>query len=111
MKSWKLLVVITGVAPLLLSGCAQLQTAHILKTDNSMVAITVNKNEDADADEYTNTIIDVKKDKRILPCTLPCGDEIKEEQIIFSEEVKVIVFEGSTCYSIWIGSDRYDFCN
>jgi hypothetical protein len=142
MKSWKPFVVITGIAPLLLSGCAhlsgnvhpldyantvdcaQLRTAHILLEDNSQVAIALDK---INKSQYTNTVIDVKKGQRVEPCKSvykveqkqsqhgPSNNKlcrkINEDDIIFSEHIRVDVWKGSTCFSIWIGDTRYDFCD
>jgi PBP1b-binding outer membrane lipoprotein LpoB len=120
MKAWKPLALTTGVASLLLSGCAQISTSQALSEDNSQVAITLNQ-------DFTNTILAVNSGERIEPCTpdpkkeqmqsqqdpsnvRPC-EEINPGDVIYEKTYKVQVRKGSTCISIWVGDDRTDFCD
>ena len=103
---------------LLLTGCAQTQTTRILSKDDAQVAITLNKG-------FENTVVSVNDGERVVPCISRdikrqeayTGEDLKvceplgTGKVLYEENYKVQVREGSVCISIWVGSRRYDFCD
>jgi hypothetical protein len=116
-------------AVLILSACTHtdkklIKTAGILKQDQAQVAITLNKG-------FENSVIATNNGKRITPCLdreymgishsnmqaieaanlQPCEPLPADGKILYEQNYKVVVREGSVCFSLWVGSRRYDFCD